>query len=165
MALNFNGTNVPQSGAVNLNGAAAKAVQANGVVVWRKELTLFGAGAYGDLGALQQGNKEGASFAVAEIRGQQLLLNCDGRVDYWFPNPASGYSTLHISVASLAGAAGVRELTMGANASRSGWVNRATYTASFERTGESTLSIPSSALYIGLQALRGGAYIDRIWLT
>lgn len=41
MALSFNGTNVPSSGNVILNGTYCKTVSCNNVEVWKKEYTVY----------------------------------------------------------------------------------------------------------------------------
>lgn len=163
MALFYNGTNIPASANVYINNQAASQVLFNNALVWKKERTLFYNGSFGELGTPVQGLSEGYSFRTSATSGANWLINCDGRSDWWFPYPSSGFTNVHISVVGTEGAAGSRHCYAFSSTATNIWGNSAN-AIDISNVGTYTLAIPSSSLYIGVQALMGGVYISRIWL-
>lgn len=145
------------------NNNAAKKVYYNNLQVWQKESNLFAYGRFGDLGTPTYGNAEGSTFATNQIYpDNRWLINCDGRSDFWFPTGTRGYSTLHISVN---GQEGTGHCYMFASPDKLRWGYEAPYFAECTTPGTYTLNIPTGFMYIGVEALMGGIWIQRMWLS
>lgn len=166
MALNFNGTNVPQSGAVNLNGAAAKAVQANGVVVWRKEIDLWNNGQYGSGGTPYVSYTADGGVGQVNVVGGSLRIRGTQNVKIFFPNAidTSGFSKINFSIDML---------DHKGNTFLAGWgpaLNNLTSTYDVRTQGGNyTFSLTvSGTIYAGFHIVASGQWpevgFNRIWM-
>lgn len=160
MALFYNGTNIPASANVYINNQAASQVLFNNAQVWKRERTLFYNGSFGELGTPVQGLSEGYSFRTSAISGANWLINCDGRSDWWFPAATTGYSKVNLTVVQRFGA-GTCILYAGWSAAT--WGNASPYIVDITSVGTYTLALPANDIFIGVQALKGGVYISRVW--
>lgn len=143
-----------------INDQTAAGVQSE---VFKSELDLFTAGTLPQ-GAPTIGLWEGASFWSYQVSGSTYLVNCDGRMDVWFPSPiTSGYSFLNVTVTQKHGAAGNLVL-FGVSAAPGTYLANAVY-ASFSAPGTYTLSIPTGNFYVGIEPIQCGANFSRIWLS
>lgn len=162
MALFFNGTNVDSSANVYFNNQASSQVFFNNALVWKRERNLFYNGGFGELGTPAQGLSEGFSWKTNEIQGANWLINTDGRSDWWFPAVTVGYSQVHITVIQREGAG---QCLMYAGYGAAAWGHFAPIQVNITTPGTYTLNLPGDAIFIGVQALRGGVYINRVWQT
>ena len=161
MALYYNNANIAPSANVFINNKASKQVLYNNAMVWKREQILFSPSSFGGLSTPTMGWSEGYSFRINTISGN-WLINCDGRCDWWFPISTSGFSTVNITVQSREGAGSCYFF---ADASTNKWGVNAAYVKECTTVGTYAIGIPSSPLYIGVEALKGGLWISRMWLA
>ena len=160
MAVYINNQNVSQSNHIYINNQDCKSVIFNGVQVWKRERNLFYNGAFGELGTPTMGYSEGYSFRDSHVEGAGWVINCDGRCDWWFPAVTTGYSNVNIKVVQRFGAG---TCIMFASYTTSVWGNAAPIQVDITTPGTYTMNLPANAIYVGVQALKGGVYIERVW--
>ena len=133
--------------------------------IWRKEFDVFNAGAFG-LGGPNIGRSEGYSYRTVMMDGAALFVDCDGRMDVWFPTPipTGQYSTLNVTLSGVTGTAN-RLVGIAPNTTEQ-WLNA--YSTVMNPTAAWTtysMNVPAGTWYIGMQCLQCGMWISRIWLS
>lgn len=162
MGIYLNGNNISEFNNVYYNGTAQKQVFYNNTLVWKKQLWILDTGTFHALGTPTSGYAEGSTFATNQIISGKWLINCDGRADFWFPQTTSGYSTLNIWVTGREGAG---HCYFFASPDKNRWGHQSPHFAECSTPGSYTLGISTGAMYIGVEALMGGIYINQMWLS
>lgn len=139
---------------------------------YRRELVLFQAGSWSNLGSLEPAKAEGYSYIASNAAGTLWRFATDGRADWIATVPLSGYSTLNASIVyHAASGTGHGPFWIGAHPTRpmtwaDPWVSAVTYQTSTTTTG--TLSLPinkNTPLYICFEVLRADVKVDKVWLA